>query len=100
MHQITVRGYPVREVSRRLGVSAYSLYNWMKLFGDPSPKKPGIDHEAENRRLKRELARVTQERDILKTVPGRSPPVRGSNSLCWAIREGQSPIAYWWAGPR
>ena len=65
-----------------MGVSAHSLYNWMKLFGDPSPKKPGIDHEAENRRLKREPARVTQERDILKTVPGRSPPVRGSNSLC------------------
>lgn len=42
-----------------------SLYKWVKLFGDPSPK-PGVDHEAENRRLKRELARVTEERDILK----------------------------------
>jgi transposase len=37
----------------------------MKLFGEPVPK-PGIDHEAENRRLKRELARVTEERDISK----------------------------------
>ena len=27
VHQITVRGYPVREVSRRLGVSTHSLYN-------------------------------------------------------------------------
>ena len=26
VHQITVRGYPVREVSERLGVSTYSLY--------------------------------------------------------------------------
>lgn len=26
VHQITVRGYPVREVSRRLGVSTHSLY--------------------------------------------------------------------------
>lgn len=66
VHQITVRGYPVREVSRRLGVSTHSLYTWMKLFGDPAPKKPDADHEAENRRLKRELARVTEERDILK----------------------------------
>ena len=66
VHQITLRGYPVREVSRRLGVSTHSLYKWMKLFGDPAPKKPGVDHEAENRRLKRELARVTEERDILK----------------------------------
>jgi putative transposase len=35
----------------------------VKLFGEPSPK-PGVDHEAENRRRKRELARVTKERDI------------------------------------
>ncbi len=66
VHQITVRGYPVREVSRRLGVSTHSLYKWMKLFGDPKAKEPGLDHAAENRRLKRELARVTEERDILK----------------------------------
>ncbi|MEJ2020259.1 MAG: IS3 family transposase, partial [Maritimibacter sp.] len=66
VHQITVRGYPVREVSRRLGVSTHSLYKWIKLFGDPASKNPGVDHEAENRRLKRELARVTEERDILK----------------------------------
>ena len=26
VHQITVRGYPVREVSERLGVSTYSFY--------------------------------------------------------------------------
>ena len=65
VHQITVRGYPVRDVSRRLGVSTHSLYKWLKLFAEPSPK-PGVDHEAENRRLKRELARVTEERDILK----------------------------------
>ena len=66
VHQITVRGYLVREVSRRLGVSRPSLYKWMKLFGDSAPTKLGVDHEAENRRLKRELARVTEERDILK----------------------------------
>ena len=34
VHQITVRGYPVREVSQRLGVSTHSLYKWMKLFGE------------------------------------------------------------------
>ncbi len=36
----------------------------MKLFGDAAPKNPSVDHEAENRRLKRELARVTEEFDI------------------------------------
>jgi len=66
VHQITVRGYPVREVSRRLGVSTHSLYKWLKLFGEPASKAGAVDPEAENRRLKRELARVTEERDILK----------------------------------
>ena len=37
VHQITVRGYPVREVSRRLGVRKYTLYKWLKQFGEPSP---------------------------------------------------------------
>lgn len=66
VQQITVRGYPVREVARRLGVSSHSLYKWLKLFGEPVSKSVSVDHEAENRRLKRELARVTEERDILK----------------------------------
>jgi transposase len=66
VHQITVRGYPVREVSQRLGVSTYSLYKWLKLYGEPASKVNSIEHEAENRRLKREQARVTEERDILK----------------------------------
>jgi transposase len=66
VQQITVRGYPVREVSRRLGVSSHSLYKWLRLFAEPVLKSGGVDHEAEVRRLKRELARVTEERDILK----------------------------------
>jgi transposase len=66
VQQVTVRGYPVREVARRLGVSSHSLRKWLKLFGEPLSKSAGVDHEAENRRLKRELARVTEERDILK----------------------------------
>ncbi len=66
VHQIIVRGYPVDEVTRCLGVSTHSLYEWVKQFGEPAPKKSGLDHEVENRRLKRELARVTEERDMLK----------------------------------
>lgn len=66
VQQITVLGYPVREVSRRLGVSSHSLYKWLRVFAEPAPKLGSTDHEAENRRLKRELARVTEERDILK----------------------------------
>ena len=58
--QITERGYPVSE---RLGVSPHSLYAWKKKFSEPSG---GDDKDAEIRRLKRELTRVTEERDILK----------------------------------
>jgi len=34
--QITERGYPVAEVSRRLGVSPHSLYAWKKKFSKAS----------------------------------------------------------------
>ena len=61
--QITERGYPVAVVSQRLGVSQHSLYAWKKKFSQPSG---GNDKDAEIRQLKRELARVTEERDILK----------------------------------
>ncbi len=63
--QITERGYPVAEVSKRLGVSQHSLYAWKRKFSKASGS--GEDDQAvEIRRLKRELARVTEERDILK----------------------------------
>jgi len=61
--QITERGYPVAQVSQRLGVSPHSLYEWKRKFSRPSG---GDDKDAEIRRLKRELTRVTEERDILK----------------------------------
>jgi transposase len=31
--QITERGYPVSEVSNRLGVTTHSLYAWVKKYG-------------------------------------------------------------------
>ena len=67
VRQVIERGYPVAEVSARLGVSTHSLYKWMKEQQLP----PGHRHEQvsqteELRRLKAELKRVTEERDILK----------------------------------
>ena len=63
--QITERGSPVAEVSKRLGVSQHSLYAWKRKFSKPLAPA-GVDQAAEIRRLKAELARVTEERDILK----------------------------------
>jgi transposase len=68
VRQITEQGYPVAEVSQRLGVSQHSLYEWKKNFSASNAK--GRDEAEEIRRLKRELARVTEERDILKNDRG------------------------------
>jgi len=65
--QVTDRGYSVREVSDRLGISTKSLYDWIKQYSKPESLRVKETEQAqENRRLKAELARVTEERDILK----------------------------------
>lgn len=66
VHQIVERGYPVAEVSQRLGVSTHSLYGWMKKLSKSDKTSSSDEHDAEIRRLKSELMRVTEERDILK----------------------------------
>lgn len=65
--QITERGYSVAEVAERLGTTTHSLYNWLKKYNEPQPRKAThVDEQAEIARLKAELRRVTEERDILK----------------------------------
>lgn len=65
--QVTERGHPVAEVAGRLGVSTHSLYQWMKQYSGPPAEREAVkDQQAEMRRLKAELKRVTEERDILK----------------------------------
>ena len=64
--QITERGHSVADVSKRLGVSTHSLYGWIKRYATPSSIAEKDDQASEIRRLKQELARVTEERDILK----------------------------------
>ena len=68
VRQITERGFPV---SQRLGVSAHSLYEWRKKYASDVSK--GGDQADEIRQLTRELARVTEERDILNKRPRTSP---------------------------
>ncbi len=65
--QVTDRGYSVKDVAERLGVCTKSIYDWCKLHRRSEPQRHSVDAQlAENRRLKSELARVTEERDILK----------------------------------
>ena len=52
---------------QRLDVSSHSLYQWVKRFSaPPAERKAADDQQAELRRLKTELKRITEERDILK----------------------------------
>ena len=62
--QIIERAYPVRDVSERLGISAYPLYAWKKKFAKASSGE--AENDAELRRLKKERARVSEECDIPK----------------------------------
>ena len=65
--QVTDRGYSVKEVSTRLGISTKSLYDWIKQYSKPeSLRVKETEQVREDRRLKAELARVTEERDIFK----------------------------------
>src|SRR5215472_2909224 len=66
-------GKPIPQVARELGISDISIHQWRKELAQHGKAAfPGSGHqtalEEENRRLKRELERVQQERDILKKV--------------------------------
>ena len=65
--QITQEGHSIPDVARRLGITTKSLYNWRTRYGDNAPEYEANQvQEGELKRLKAELKRVTQERDILK----------------------------------
>jgi transposase len=67
VRQVTERGHAVAEVAVRLGVSARSLYAWIKRYSVPAGQRAERDSQSDEiRRLKAELRRVTEERDILK----------------------------------
>ncbi|WP_202987423.1 IS3 family transposase [Mixta mediterraneensis] len=80
VRQITERGYSVAEVSERLGVSAHSLYKWVRSV---KPDNSGhqaqdlLDARTEILKLKAQLKRTEEERDILK---------KGSAVLCKGAR--------------
>jgi transposase len=65
--QVTDRGHAVADVASRLGISQHSLYEWLKRYSLPEAERSELQGQsAEIRRLKMELKRVTEERDILK----------------------------------
>lgn len=78
IRQVVERGHPVAEVAARLGVSQHSLYKWIKLQQLPAGQRQELLTQTEElRRLKAELKRVTEERDILKKAAATLPSSPG-----------------------
>jgi len=68
---ITEKGYSIAEASRNLGIDYSVLRRWkIQMESDSQHSFPGKGHlkpqDEELRRLKREIQRVKEERDILK----------------------------------
>ena len=61
---------PISVTARELGVHEATLHGWIKRHGSGNQVSANAvvnaDAQAEIKRLKKELCRVTQERDILK----------------------------------
>jgi len=60
----------VAKTARDLGVNANTLYTWIKKYHQPesqASKGPGDNHPYDElKRLRREVAQLKEERDILK----------------------------------
>ena len=78
VRQIVERGYSVSEVSERLGVSAHSLYKWVKAVKPDKTTQLAADllaAKTEILTLKSQLRITEDERDILKRPQGSSSKV-------------------------
>lgn len=69
VNQVVKNGYPIKDTAQRLGVHPDSLKVWITIYSNPqsiTQHQASKDLAFENRKLKAELKRVTEERDILK----------------------------------
>jgi len=69
VRQVLERGHPVSEVAERLGVSSHSLYKWVRDVRPSKDEKRSdelLESKKEVLKLRSELRRVQEERDILK----------------------------------
>jgi len=65
--QVVERNYKISDVAERLGVTIKSIHNWIDKYCKSSSQHKTIDtQQDELRKLRAQLRRVTEERDILK----------------------------------
>lgn len=75
VRQVIERGYSVAEIAARFGVSTHSLYKWVKaVTPDKSEKQASelLEAKSEILRLRTQMRRLEEERDILKKPSGSS----------------------------
>ncbi len=79
--QVLEKGHSAASVAARLGINKHSLYTWVartRSTGVASLSAPTTSPDAaELRRLRAELKRVTEERDILKKAAAYFAKVSG-----------------------
>ena len=62
---VEAAGGRIAQVARELGIHDSSLGNWVRQAKEEAEGAPTPEERAEIRELRRELERVTRERDIL-----------------------------------
>ncbi|TWC63129.1 transposase [Pseudomonas sp. SJZ103] len=79
VRQVIERGYSVAETAERLGVSTHSLYKWVKAVTPDKTEKQAselLEAKSEILRLRAQMRRLEEERDILKNrLPGAPWPI-------------------------
>ena len=66
---VTEQGYSLREAGQRLGISAWSIQNWVKKFrqtGELPPEDDSQPAAEQLKQLRNENMRLRMENDILK----------------------------------
>ncbi|WP_088458576.1 IS3 family transposase [Acinetobacter soli] len=100
--QVTEKGHSVADVATRLGTTTHSLYAWIKRYDPQQPKAITEANAslAELAKLRKELQRVTEERDNLKKGRGilsKPVPMRYAfiqdNQHIWPVRRLCSTLA-------
>lgn len=57
---------PIVKTAEELGLKPSTLYNWLAKYREQLPPEGDEDQRAAIRKLKKEVAQLTVERDILK----------------------------------
>jgi transposase len=59
---------PITQIARELGIKSNTLHNWVNQYSKPSvpTMQQTQRYNAEMQRLRKQLSRVTEERDLLK----------------------------------